>query len=268
MKPLILILFSLIVQNCFGQHPPFDKVIISYSKGHNSWGDTGVYSKQELFEISPIKSGGYKFSKFLDIKFTASPIKYRKDTIRVNTRKLTEIPGSKIDSLFDALQITRDNFTTSFIKPKLFKPSKKEIVGMAVKIDSNFKVKDEDASELNEKIVKIQGYDKLDLYIKLNKPDTAVFKVTVDVWNVMNITFVRQKDTTVFQLDFLQPLGQPMCLLKVNQKHVDKQFANLEVNLLLAEILPALSRSKKRAGINNLKEDYIRWYIEKQLQYL
>ena len=86
-----------------------------------------------------------------------------------------------------------------------------------------------------------------------------------DAWDVLKISFIKDNDTTVFDSNFLHPLGQPILKLWVNKKFIDIQFFNLEINCLLEQMLPISSDARKRISINSLTEDYIKWYIDNVL---
>jgi hypothetical protein len=187
-----------------------------------------------------------------------------KDSISVHLFKYS-ISKKIIDSLYTQLSTTKLNFTSSYIRPFLKPASKGDIIGISKKIDKHYVFKDYYGAELTERINAIKRFNKIDSFINLTRPDPQWSIVRTDVWEGIEINFIKNKDTTIFYADLLQPLGQPVLKKRENNHFIGTQIVNLEINNLLEGILPIFSIVRKRVGINNLTEDYIKWYIDKVL---
>ena len=269
MKPFFLFLFLMTYLNCFGQdRGMFNQVILSYSKG-SSWTGRGVFNTNEIIEISRLTSESYKITKYIVVKsgnyLSDGKHIFRKDTLNRKIKPDKRILQVQIDSLLEQLNTTKDNFTLAFIKPLLKKPSKRKILAVSKKIDEHYKFEDYKPSDLMARINLIKHFDKIDSFIKINQPDPELFHATVDAWNDLKISFIKNNDTTIFTMDFLQPLGQPVLKLRADTEFITKQFVNLEVNTLITEMVPETSALKKQIEVNSLTDDYIKWYIDKVL---
>jgi hypothetical protein len=60
----LLLVFLLVGQFALGHSADsICKIIISYSKSHNSWGDPGIYGNGEVIELLKTPNGGFKISR-------------------------------------------------------------------------------------------------------------------------------------------------------------------------------------------------------------
>jgi len=265
MRLQIFVLFLFITLKCAAQNTAFDKVIIIYGKGHNSWVIPGVYGTADRFEFVRSKTGGYKMNSYLKFEFSLNSDSAEvTDTIRAPFHKY-RVSNKAINSLYAQFSITKPNFTSAFIRPFLKNPTKSEILAIAKKIDRSDMFEDDDRQELADLINPIKRFNKIDSFINLNRPDPRFETVVIDVGEDISVSFIKNKDTTIFNANLLQLLGQPVSKDRENRQNIDKQFVNLEVNVLLEGMLPISSDARKRIGINSLTEDYIKWYIDKVL---
>ena len=99
----------------------------------------------------------------------------------------------------------------------------------------------------------------------MNKPDPDVNVGMTDVWNNLRIFCVGNKDTIKFQSDFFEPMGQPVHKYKKRTGYLDKGVVNLEINTAITDLLPQSSFLRENIAINALREEYIKWYISKEL---
>lgn len=132
-------------------------------------------------------------------------------------------------------------------------------------MDEDFKFEDYSPAEFSAFIGKIRNFDKVDSFLNVIKPNPDVMTTHVDIWNFTRALFIKDTDTTVADLDFVHPLGQPLGLYKKGEIDNSKQYVNLKVNLLLCKMLPASSDEKKELEITALTDLYVRWYIDKVL---
>ena len=239
---------------------------MDYSKGHSSWGEKGVYSRRELFEITPINSHFFKISKHLQIRYTAGNDgkTFIQDTIKLVTTSYPNISSAIIDCLYKQVNTTKDNFNINFIKSQLIKPTKKQIINASIKSEKHYKFEDKEISVFDSEILKIKHFEKLDSFINLNKPDPKLIFVNTDAWNEFSIVFIHNIDSTRYKANFYKLLGQPFALISRKGNNF-VQNINLEINKTVAHILPNSSSLKKAIDINSLTEQYINWYLDKIL---
>jgi hypothetical protein len=263
----IIVLLGLSI-NCFAQNSKlFDKVIITYNRGGNTFGTPGISSAGEIFELVPRNETSYKFAYYKRTQDSISPDRkrYLKDTFSMPLKKI-DISKAKIDTLFAALSITKSNFTPEFIKPFLRKPTKAQILADTNYVNKKYKFEDIDKDELKDNIERIKKFDKIDLFINKSRPlSNPIYTVTSDAWDGLRVTFIKNRDTIKFDFDFYRPLGQPVTRITYNKQMNLDQFTNVEANQLLEEILPKGAKSKYRVAINSCTDDYIKWYIDNVL---
>ena len=133
-------------------------------------------------------------------------------------------------------------------------------------VEKKYKFEDIDKEELKEDIDRIKKFDKIDSFINKNRPvSNLLYTVTSDAWDGLEITFIKNRDTTKFDFNFFRPLGQPVTEITNNKRLVIDQFTNVEANQLLEKILPTSTKSKSRIDINSFTDDYIEWYIDNVL---
>jgi len=261
MKYIAVFLFTISALTAIAQRDkPPSKIVIKYSKGHSTWGETGIYSRGEIFEMSFGVDSTFKINHYFKITNTAvDSSTFKKDTIEMLVKHKI-ISKRTIESLFSQLNITKDNFNVSFIKPLLAKPTKRQILEIAKKRDNHYKFEKEYTDDAKERIAKIRNFDRLDSFINLNRPDPNISLVTVDAWDRIDIYLINKADTISYFGQFYQLLGQPFFRFRE-----DKGIVNLQINTTLASILPKSSILRKRLAINSITEKYIEWYIDKVL---
>ncbi len=243
----------------------YSKIRFEYSKGHNSWGDTGLYSTSEIIEMVPVSKNQYKIALYLNVLSYASPGRYWKDTTKLKTTNYKPVDGSKVDTILKQLNTAKQNFNIDFIRPHLKQPTKQQIIKLAKLRDLYYKLKDEDEDDTKIVVNKLKRFDKLDSFITTHKPSPNAM-VVMDAWKYSRLRFINNKDTLTYQNQFLELLGQPFENLTKNKNHqAENGVINLEINTSLGAILPKSSLLKAAVEINNLTEEYIKWYLEKVL---
>jgi hypothetical protein len=268
MKGICLLALLSFTMNCFAQNSTsFDKIIIRYARGCDTFGAPGIASIGEIFELAPKNRAGYKFTCYKKTKDSISPDgkRYLKDTSNMSLKK-GSISKAKIDALFAALSTTKDNFTLHVIKPFLRIPSDDRILTDTNHVNKRDVFQDEDKENLKAEFDRIKKIDKIEAFIDTIKPNTKFELVVVDAWDFAQIIFIKNKDTIFFDMNrFKAPLGQPIRKSKKSQKKNIGLYVNLEANILLAEILPASSMTRKQFEIDAFTNDYIEWYIDNVL---
>ncbi|MFC4479928.1 hypothetical protein [Flavobacterium chungangensis] len=246
---LLLISFKLI-----GQTSSEKEFSIKYTIGKYNFEKIGEYEKQEVFKFIE-KDSFFVLTSFYSIK---NKYKYNAETKR-NNRKISDtITKSShrkfdkivVENLIKALNQNENNFTSDFIESHLLaKITKKEILKIAKKQDRLYWF-DDDAGKQN--LAEIQSYKKFDQYIKETNPAVNTVMVFSDAWNFAEIS----SGESNYKMNFHSALGQPILINNL------KQIINLNVNLLLLQLLPENSLLAKQVELQNIKTNYIEWFIE------
>lgn len=269
MRCLLVFMLVGIAQLSFGQSADsVSKIVIEYSKG-NAWGDTLQIGKSEIIEISPVNDHNFKITRHFFVNHYGKP-NWRKDTIPINVVKYPLIEKNKISYLFEQFNSTKDNFNTTFIKPRIRCPKKSEILKI-VKGDTAtyWKFLDKgylENSERRDAMRKIRRFDKLDTFLFLNKPDPERLMTYTDVWDAFRLFCITKKDTIIFQSYTFNLLCQPFEKYRKGDLNFTLHgFVNLEMDTSLQDILPKKSLFRERLDLNTLTEQYIKWYLKEKL---
>lgn len=262
-------LFSLLLllgYFAFGQTTySFSKIIFSYSKGHSSWNNPGIYGNSEQIEFTPTNDSNIRLTRFFKVAYSAGKDgkTFTKDTTELTTQKYAVINSQHFQNWLIQLNTEKDNYTESFVKPRLTKASKKEITKAAKSIDKELFF-DRDFKEEKRAIIKnIQNLYKIDSFLLLTKPGIENELVVTDNWHRLRIEVVNNNDTTIYQCQFWFPLGQPISRYDHKNFSNSKRISNLEANTSAQVFLPKESLTFKTLDINNIKDHYIKWCLEK-----
>jgi hypothetical protein len=269
----LLSVFLLVGQFALGQSADsISKIIISYGKSHNSWGDAGIYGRGEVIELLKTSNGDFKIS--LHFTTTASAGNdgktFNKDTTQLSIKSLQVISKQKIQYWLTQLNTNKANFTVSFIKPKLTTPNKKEILQVAKKYDKLWKLTDsdfdrEDKADARKRINEMKKFVGLDSFLVFKRPTIEYDMVVIDSYNGLRILTINKADTTEYRCQFFQPLGQPVTCYRHKDYMKGTKVFNLEFNTSTQALLPKNSISIKALDLDNIKEEYIKWYLDKML---
>jgi len=255
------------MQLAFGQNIDSPtRIIISYGRNHSSWGRPGIYAKGETIELAPAKTNDFKITRYFRVNASAGDDgkTFSTDTEELNTKNLATIPKTKIEFWLTQLNTNKENFTTSFIRPRLKSPTKKEIFKTAEKYDLLWMLKGNhaDKDETKRAINEIQNFYKLDSFLIFKKPTIQFDMMVFDSYNGMKIFVIKNNDTTEYRCQFYQPLGQPINRYQYKNYSTNFKVFNLEANTSAQSFLPENSITRKILDINNIKELYIKWYLE------
>ncbi|MBE7170309.1 MAG: hypothetical protein INR73_06950 [Williamsia sp.] len=273
MTKFLLSIFFLVGHFAFGQSADsINKIVFSYGKSHNSWGDPGIYGRGEVIELLKTTSGDFKISRhFTTTESAGNDGKtFSKDTTQLSTKTLKIINKGKIQSWLTQLNTNKENFTVAFIKPKLTIPTKKEILQVAKKYDKLWMLTDsdfdrEDKADARKGINEMKKFVGLDSFLIFKRPTIEYDMVVIDSYNGLRVLTIQNNDTTEYRCQFFQPLGQPViCYHHKNYMKGLKVF-NLEANTSTQKLLPKSSMINKVLDLNNIKEEYIKWYLDKRL---
>ncbi len=273
MTKLLLSIFLCVGQFASAQSADsINKIVIVYGKSHNSWGNPGIYSRAEIIEISKTLNGDFiisrNFTTTASIGFDGKT--FKKDTTELRTKTFQAIKKEKIQFWLTQLNTNKENFTVSFIRPKLTPPTKNEIFQVARKYDKLWMLTDtdfdkEDKADARKAIKEMKMFVGLDSFLIFKRPTIEYEMIVFDNYDGLKIKTIQNSDTAEYRCQFFEPLGQP--ITRYNNKHYmeSSKIFNLEANTSAQMFLPKDSMISKVLHLNNLKEEYIKWYLDKRM---
>lgn len=269
-KQLLIVIALFAQQFSFGQSiDSVRTIIIDYGKGHYSLGRPGVYGKGEILELSRTQSGDFKFTRRISIVASAGNDgkTLHKDSIRFSTKNLATVPKEKIQYWLTQLNTDKQNFTPSFIEPRLATPEKREIVEVAKKYDELWKLRgfDADRDGSRKKIEEIQSFNMLDSFLLYQKIVVSPGIASDDIYNDLKITTISDVDTTEYRCQFFESPGQPISRYRNRSYSTVSKIVNLEANTAAQDFLPKHSMIYRVLDINRITEDYIDWYLDRKM---
>ena len=273
MTKFLLLIFILFRQFAFGQSiDSVNKIVIQYVKSHNSWGNPGIYGRWEVIEFSKTSNDNFKISRHVSATLSAGDDgkTFHNDTIELSTKTSKIITKEKIKYWLTQLNTNEDNFTLSYIKPQLKMLSKNEIFKVAKKYNELWILDDtdfdrEDKAYSKKAINEMKRYYGLDSFLIYKRPTIEDDKVVTDNYNGLIISTINNTDTTEYRCQFYEPLGQP--IIRYNNRNYTKssKVFNLIANVSAQTLLPKSSMISKALDLNNIKEDYIIWYLKMRM---
>lgn len=272
-KYLFSFLF-LVGQNTLGQSTDsINKIIFSYGRSHYSFGEPGVYSKGEEIEITKLSNSNFKLTRYITTTASLGDDRntYRKDTIKLSIKRSKIISSDKIKFWLTQLNTNKENFTDSFIKPKLTKPTKSEILSVARKYDKIWMLTGEsedyfdkeDKADARRTINKMKRLAQLDSFLIYKQPTIEYDMVVIDSYNSLKILTIQNGDTTEYRCQFFEPLGQPIIRYTKGNYMKSSRVFNLEANTSALTFLPKNSMISRTLSLDNIKEEYIKWYLDR-----
>jgi hypothetical protein len=266
MTKIFLFIIMLSCEIAFGQfHDSISKITFHYDKGHYTFGSSGRYSISEILEYSKLNNLTFQVSNHIRLKryYDSATNSITVDTIRLSFSKMS-ILDSRAEKLFRELNISKDNFTADYVKPFLKAPTKKEVLQTANKYGLKWMLESEysDREDRRKLYKNIKQFLLLDTFLLMKKPNAEYDLVITDAWNGLSITCLSGTDTIEYRSQYFELFGQPVKKY-VNKKYREsKKFINLEINNAIKELVPANSLIRKAVDLNQLKEEYITWFIK------
>ena len=264
-----LLIFLSLGQFAFGQSADsINKIVFNYGKSHSSWGEPGIYGRGEVIELSKTSNGNYIISRRFTTTASAGDDgkTFHKDTIELSTKASKIIAKEKIQFWLTQLNTNQENFTESFIKPKLTAPTKKEIYQVAKMNDQLDLLKDsdfdrEDKAYAKKKIKEMKKFYGLDSFLITKRPSLEFELIVSDASNMLIVKTINNNDTTEYRSQFFESSGQPISRYVNRNYSGGSKVFNLEANTSAQRFLPKNSIISKVLDLNNIKEDYIKWYL-------
>lgn len=273
MTKLLLSVFLLFGHYTFGQSADsVNKIVFSYGKSHSSWGDPGIYGGGEIIELLKTPKGDFIISRHITTTASAGDDgkTFRKDTTELSTKTYRAIRKEQVQFWLTQLNTNKENFNVSFIRPKLTALTRNEILQVAKKYNKLWLLTDtsfdrEDKAYAKKAIKEMQSFAALDSFLAFKRPTIEFEMIVTDNYNGLIITTIKNSDTTEYRCQFFQPLGQPISRY-VNRKYLTgSKVFNLEANTSAQIFLPKNSMISKVLDLNNIKEEYIKWYLDKKM---
>ena len=111
----------------------------------------------------------------------------------------------------------------------------------------------------------IKSYFQLDTFLLIKKPNLEYDLVVSDVWNRLSITCLCGADTIEYRSQYFEMLGQPVNKYVNRIYSAGNKFLNLEINTAVKEFVPENSLIGQAVDLNQLKEEYIIWFIKTKM---
>lgn len=256
---IFLILFYFLGYSQNTESIDYKRIEIVFVKG-NSWQE-GIYSKSEVIAIIQ-DNNDFRISEYLKVNSIKKRDKYRTDTIKVKQNRV--IKREQIDRLLKELDINKNNFTQEYLIENFTKPTKKEILKIAKEIDRglHFRKKYNTKNDIETKYSELQEYKYLSEFIEISKPKLNEKLGINDAWNNLKIAIYSGNEMTTYDFQLFKNCGQP---ISINWKDKSDQIINLNVNLILKDILPKDSNILENIDLNNIRDEYIAWFIEHKM---
>lgn len=265
MNKILYLILIVCGQFSLAQNPEdIDKIRFSYSIGGSPWGNNGIYSRNEIFELVKKENGDFKFISHLKVNDLVRNKKITKDTVIIKIKKYPIITKNEIENLLRELNTNRDNYTGELLKQNFTKPTQSEILEIAKKsYHKNYFKNDYDEKEdTQKKYSQIQEYRYFDEFINIDKPNIENFEFTIDAWNSLGITTFSKEEIITYSSDYFHNCGQPISIDNTKMKDNQvKQIINLNVNLIIQKILPKECKISEVVDLNNIKLKYINWFM-------
>ena len=273
MTKYLISIFLLCGQFALGQSTDsINKIVIDYGKSHSSWGDPGIYGRGEVIELSKTSNGDFLISRFFTTTASAGDDgkTFRKDTTELSTKTFQAIKKEIIQFWLTQLNTNKENFTISFIRAKLTTPTKKEIIQVAKKYDKLWMLTDsdfdrEDKADAKKAIKEMKTFVAFDSFLISKRPTIEYEMIITDNYNGLRITTIKNTDTTEYRCQFFEPLGQPITRYDNRNYLTSSKVFNLEANTSAQTFLPKSSMISKVLDLDNIKEEYIKWYLDKKM---
>ncbi|GAO41772.1 hypothetical protein FPE01S_01_07860 [Flavihumibacter petaseus NBRC 106054] len=226
-----------------------------------------------MIEFSKASDRQFEISRYFTTTSSAGDDgkTYRKDTTELDTDIYPRIDIDKIQIWLTQLNTNKENFTVSFIKPKLATPTRKEILSAAKRNDQIWKLTGEgedyfdrdDKAEARKAIKEMKKYAGLDSFLIFKRPTIEYDMVVIDSYNGLRILTIQSTDTTEYRCQFYEPLGQPITRYAKRNYMAGSSVFNLEANTAALAFLPKNSMTSEVLSLDNIKEQYIKWYLDR-----
>lgn len=123
----------------------------------------------------------------------------------------------------------------------------------------------EDKADAKKAIKEMKTFLAFDSFLIFKRPTTEFEMIVTDNYNGLRIMTIKNTDTTEYRCQFFEALGQPITRYDNRNYMTSSKIFNLEVNTTGQIFLPKSSMISKVFNLDNIKEEYIKWYLEKRM---
>lgn len=103
----------------------------------------------------------------------------------------------------------------------------------------------------------------LDSFLIFKRPTIEYDMIVTDSYHGLSVMTIQNSDTTEYRCLFFEPLGQPIIRYENRNYMKRSKIFNLEANTSAQNFLPQNSMTYKVLDLDNIKEEYIKWYLDK-----
>lgn len=262
----ILLLITLYSSISFTQTlDTIKKIEFYYGKGAQCFPQDGIYANSEKFFFEKTSNGSFELTKHYKFWNTSK----QNATVFVKDSSITKLNkkcnNEVLLNLITNLNTDNQNFSYSFLKQRINKPSSNQIKKIAKKIDRFFVVDCDgffDCEYRNNVIDSIKNFNRFDEYISsmnLTKNQLSI----IGAYDFAEITITSKDNITSYVFSFMNNIiGQPITK-KYNNKYTnDNVYVNLIANEMIRELLPKNTITYKALDLKKITEDYIGWYLK------
>jgi hypothetical protein len=262
----ITLLIALYLNVTFAQTlDTIKKIEIYYGYGAQCFPRDGIYAKSERFIFEKSANGSFelaKHHKFWNISKNNATV-FSKDSSITNLNK--KYNNKVLLDLITNLNIDNQNFSYSFLKQRITKPSSHRIKKIAKEIDRFFILECDgifDCEYRNKVIDSIQKFNKFDEFISsMNLTKNQL--VTIGYYDNAIISIISQSNITSYNFSFVNNcIGQPIIKHYNNNYMNEYGYVNLIANEKIRELIPKNSITYKALDLEKITDRYIRWYLE------
>lgn len=241
------------------------KIEIYYGNGAQCFPIDGIYAKSEKFVYEKISNGSFELAKYYKFWKTSK----NNATVFSNDSSITNL-NKKCDNkvlleLINNLNTDNQNFSYSFLKQKIDKPSRHRIKKIGREMDMFFILKCDgifDCENRNDVIDSIQKFNRFDEYVSTMNLTNNQIRV-IGSFDYARITITSQNNITSY--DFLfnnNIIGQPI-IKYYNRNYLNVYcYVNLVVNEKIRELIFHNTITNKAFNLKKITDSYVRWYLE------
>lgn len=267
MTRLILPLILLLSHLANGQSADSVKrIVFQFGESHNDWKTPGIYSRQEIITYTRTDNHTFSLSSCYRItqKLSSDSITRYTDSLKLHNRKHIILPAATVKNLLTELSTDRQNFTTAYLQPQLAPPVPREVRRLAVKYGHGYKFTDKDWDKADHDTIynRMFRFYRFDKFLKMKQPKKGMVTVVLDAYRGYRITFQTEKDTIRYDGSFFQPLAQPVARYRNHDFEHPTQVVNLNINTMVAQLLPDQSLFKQYLSFNSIIPFYVEWYFK------
>ena len=123
----------------------------------------------------------------------------------------------------------------------------------------------EDKVYVKKKIKEMKQFYEFDSFLVSKRPTIEYDMIVTDASNMVIIKTINYNETIEYRSQFFESFGQPISRYVNRNYSGGSKVFNLEANTSAQRFLPKNSMISKVLDLNNIKEDYIKWYLSNKM---